>query len=87
MCWAEKVDLLQEEMQRVVQFLEWDAQRWDNWGQGNALQDTDKREGRTVYAKHQGVLCQMLAKLFESSWADTLTLVDRFEPMDLDSTI
>ncbi|KAG1741361.1 hypothetical protein EDB19DRAFT_1895127 [Suillus lakei] len=86
MRWAEEVDLLQEEMQRVVQFLEWDAQRWDNWGKGNTLQDADKCEGRTAYAKRQGVLRRMLAKSFESSWADTLTLVDRFEPMDLDST-
>jgi hypothetical protein len=86
MRWAEEVDLLQEEMRRVVQFLEWDAQRWDNWGEGNALQDTDKREGLTAYAKRQGVLRRMLAKSFESSWADTLALVDRFEPMDLDST-
>ncbi|KAG1765896.1 hypothetical protein EDD22DRAFT_978598 [Suillus occidentalis] len=79
MCWA-------EEMWRVVQFLEWGAQCWDNWGKGNALQDADKHERQMVYVKHQGVLHQMLAKSFESSWADTLALVDRFEPMDVDSS-
>ncbi|KAG1767651.1 hypothetical protein EDD22DRAFT_978118 [Suillus occidentalis] len=47
MRWAEEVDLLQEEMWRVVQFLEWDAQCWTN---------ADKHEGRMAYAKRQGVL-------------------------------
>ncbi|KAG0695574.1 hypothetical protein DFH29DRAFT_264856 [Suillus ampliporus] len=56
MCWAEEVELLKEEMRRVLQFFEWDAQCWDEWGLGNTLQDTDEREGRTAYAKRQAVL-------------------------------
>ncbi|KAG1724932.1 uncharacterized protein EDB91DRAFT_1331171 [Suillus paluster] len=29
MRWAEEVELLKEEMRRILQFFEWDAQRWD----------------------------------------------------------
>ncbi|KAG2128024.1 uncharacterized protein EDB93DRAFT_1243611 [Suillus bovinus] len=57
MYWAEEVELLKEEMQRIQQFFEWDVQRWDEWGLGNALQDTDQREGHMAYAKRQAILC------------------------------
>ncbi|KAG1720793.1 uncharacterized protein EDB91DRAFT_1256828 [Suillus paluster] len=56
MHWAEEVELLKEEMQRIQQFFEWDAQCWDERGLGNALQDTDKRKGQMAYAKCQAVL-------------------------------
>ncbi|KAG1779216.1 hypothetical protein EV702DRAFT_1216574 [Suillus placidus] len=86
MRWAEEVELLKEEMRRIQQFFEWDAQRWDERGLGNALQDADQREGQMAYAKRQAVLRRMLAESFKTSWADTLALVDRFEDMDIDST-
>ncbi|KAG1726729.1 uncharacterized protein EDB91DRAFT_1061499 [Suillus paluster] len=88
MRWAEDVELLKEEMRRVLQFFEWDAQRWDERSLGNALQDTDtdKRKGQTVYAKRQAVLRRILVESFKTSWADTLALVNTFKDMDLDST-
>lgn len=85
MRWAEEVELLKEEMRRILQFFEWDAQRWDERGLGNALQldDADQHEGQMAYAKRQAVLRRMLAESFKTSWADTLALVDTFEDMDL----
>ncbi|KAG1726701.1 uncharacterized protein EDB91DRAFT_1330919 [Suillus paluster] len=85
MCWAEEVELLKEEMRRILQFFEWDAQRWDERGLGNALQldDADQHEGQMACAKRQAVLRRMLAESFKTSWADTLALVDTFEDMDL----
>ncbi|KIK37227.1 hypothetical protein CY34DRAFT_109209 [Suillus luteus UH-Slu-Lm8-n1] len=56
MHWAEEVGLLKEEMQRIQQFFEWDVQRWDERGLGNALQDADEHEGQMAYAKCQAVL-------------------------------
>ncbi|KAG0698889.1 hypothetical protein DFH29DRAFT_1016887 [Suillus ampliporus] len=86
MHWAEEVELLKEEMRRIQQFFEWDAQRWDERDLGNALQDTDECEGQMAYAKCQAVLRQMLAESFKTSWADTLAFVDSFEDMDLDTS-
>ncbi|KAG1720834.1 hypothetical protein EDB19DRAFT_1898407 [Suillus lakei] len=77
MHWAEEVELLKEEMRRIQQFFEWDAQHWDEWGLGNALQDADQCKGHMACAKRQAS--------FKTSWADTLALVDRFKDMDLDS--
>ncbi|KAG1726897.1 uncharacterized protein EDB91DRAFT_1330912 [Suillus paluster] len=52
MRWAEEVELLKEEMRRILQFFEWDAQRWDERGLGNALQldDADQHEGQMAPA-------------------------------------
>ncbi|KAG1740437.1 uncharacterized protein EDB91DRAFT_1237277 [Suillus paluster] len=79
MCWAEEVELIQ-------QFFEWDAQRWDKRGLGNALQDIDECKGQMAYTKCQAVLRQILAESFKTSWADTLAFVDSFEDMDLDTS-
>ncbi|KAG1887614.1 hypothetical protein F4604DRAFT_1877484 [Suillus subluteus] len=58
MRWAEEVELLKEEMRRILQFLEWDAQRWDERGLENTLEDAgeDEREGRMAYANRQASL-------------------------------
>ncbi|KAG0699707.1 hypothetical protein DFH29DRAFT_877092 [Suillus ampliporus] len=61
MCWAEEVELLKEEMRRILQFFEWDAQCWDERGLEDALQnadDDDKHEGLITYAKRQASLHQ-----------------------------
>ncbi|KAG1794813.1 uncharacterized protein HD556DRAFT_1474044, partial [Suillus plorans] len=78
MRWTEEVELLKEEMRRILQFLEWDAQRWDERGLENTLEDAgeDEREGRMAYAKRQASLRRMLAESFKTSWTDTLALVD-----------
>ncbi|KAG1884769.1 hypothetical protein F4604DRAFT_1878698 [Suillus subluteus] len=74
MCWAEEVEL-------ILQFLEWDAQRWDERGLENTLEDAgeDEREGRMAYANCQASLHRMLAESFKTSWTDTLALVDTFD--------
>ncbi|KAG0693373.1 hypothetical protein DFH29DRAFT_985500 [Suillus ampliporus] len=81
MRWAEEVELLKEEMRRILQFLEWDAQRWDERGLENTLEDAgeDERKGRMAYAKRQASLRRMLAETFKTSWTDTLALVDTFD--------
>ncbi|KAG1851077.1 hypothetical protein DFJ58DRAFT_716740 [Suillus subalutaceus] len=81
MRWAEEVELLKEEMRRILQFLEWDAQHWDERSLENTLEDAgeDEREGRMAYAKRQASLRRMLAESFKTSWTNTLALVDTFD--------
>ncbi|KAG2340636.1 hypothetical protein BDR05DRAFT_1032843 [Suillus weaverae] len=79
MRWAEEVELLKEEMQRILQFFKWDAQCWDERGLEGALQDVDdddEREGLIAYAKRQSSLRRRLAASFRTSWTDTLALAD-----------
>ncbi|KAG1796861.1 hypothetical protein EV424DRAFT_1475159 [Suillus variegatus] len=59
MRWAKEVELLKEEMQRILQFFKWDAQCWDKRGLEDALHDVDddEREGLIAYAKRQASLC------------------------------
>ncbi|KAG1765487.1 hypothetical protein EV702DRAFT_67561 [Suillus placidus] len=81
MRWAEEVELLKEEMRRILQFFEWRAQCWDERGLEDALHDVvddDEREGLLAYAKRQASLCRRLAESFRTSWTDTLALADSF---------
>ncbi|KAG2342432.1 hypothetical protein BDR05DRAFT_1000757 [Suillus weaverae] len=60
MHWAEEVELLKEEMRRILQFFEWHAQCWDEHGLEDALHDVvddDEHEGLLAYAKRQASLC------------------------------
>jgi hypothetical protein len=81
MHWAEEVELLKEEMWRILQFFEWRAQCWDERGLEDALHnvvDDDEHKGLFAYAKRQASLCQRLTESFRTSWTDTLALVDSF---------
>ncbi|KAG2053534.1 hypothetical protein BDR06DRAFT_997114, partial [Suillus hirtellus] len=85
MHWAEEVELLKEEMRRILQFLAWDMQCWDERGLENMLEDAGEEEckGRMAYAKHQASLHRMLAESFKTSWTDTLALVNTFDHSSL----
>ena len=72
-CWREEVILLQEEMRRVVQFLEW----WSN----NWLTKADLRmdtimlavhAGLLVYVKKQGLIFCNLTIWFSQCWHSVL---------------
>ncbi|KAG1747926.1 uncharacterized protein EDB91DRAFT_1235827 [Suillus paluster] len=81
MRWAEEVELLKEEMRRILQFFEWRAQCWDERGLEDALHDVvddDEHEGLLAYVKCQASLCRRLAESFRTSWTDTLALADSF---------
>lgn len=42
MCWKEEIELLEEEMHRVLQFLQWHALWWDNVAHLCALTGAEK---------------------------------------------
>ena len=71
--WAEEVELLQEEMRRVVVFLEWKSQDWlarvEVHG-GNSTPDI--QSGLNAYAEKQVAIYHDLAISFVKLWRPTL---------------
>ncbi|KAJ7026189.1 hypothetical protein C8F04DRAFT_1212668 [Mycena alexandri] len=51
--WTEEVDLLEEEMRRVLQFLTWRAGWWEEQIGRRGLPEGSQREGETAYAARQ----------------------------------
>lgn len=73
MRWEEEVTLLQEEMRRVVRFLEWRSHDW--FSKVDARADTVApaiRTGISAYAKKQGFIYRNLAIRFSQRWYQTL---------------
>ncbi|KAJ7119884.1 hypothetical protein C8R43DRAFT_900853 [Mycena crocata] len=67
--WCEEVDLLEEEMRRIIKFFTW----WAGWWMGlidqRALVDDAQREGETAYASRQAALRLALRDSFISKWS------------------
>ncbi|KAG1731230.1 uncharacterized protein EDB91DRAFT_1058930, partial [Suillus paluster] len=53
MCWAEEIELLQEEMQRVLQFFNWQANWWDKQQDQLVCETVAQHEGLIAYANKQ----------------------------------
>ena len=71
--WNEEVELLQEEMRRVVVFLEWRSQDWlakVETPRGNLSPDV--QSGVNAYAKKQAAIYHNLAVSFAELWCPTL---------------
>ncbi|KAF8174014.1 hypothetical protein K438DRAFT_1980572 [Mycena galopus ATCC 62051] len=75
MRYAEEVDLLEEEMRRVLAFLCWRAGRWRLRA---TLQEEDValREGHEVYAHKQAGYMDRLQDKFEAQWAGVVALLE-----------
>ena len=71
--WEEEVILLQEEMRRVVQFLEWRSKNW--FAKVDSRTDASTpavRIGLSAYAKKQGSVFHNLAVRFSQRWRSVL---------------
>ncbi|KAJ7760049.1 hypothetical protein B0H16DRAFT_1313165, partial [Mycena metata] len=78
---TEEVDLLEEEMRRVPEFLRWRA----NWWEGkkvhsektrvDLLDDARQREGHDAYATRQARILRSIAARFEAKWATVPGLI------------
>ncbi|KAG1852201.1 hypothetical protein F4604DRAFT_1883522 [Suillus subluteus] len=68
MRWAEEVELLHEEMRRVLQFLRWHVGWWYERGHGCTLGGTAENEGLVAYACRQAQLRHDIADHFETMW-------------------
>ncbi|TFK59939.1 hypothetical protein BDN72DRAFT_780066 [Pluteus cervinus] len=74
--WQEEVLLLQEEMRRVLMFLESEAQTWKSRiGFSKEGMDKPTTEGLAAYAFHQSALRLELKSHFEDMWKEVDELV------------
>ncbi|KAJ7096928.1 hypothetical protein C8R44DRAFT_544615, partial [Mycena epipterygia] len=70
MRWTEEVDLLEEEMRRILQFLTWRSMWWEAQVDLRGLPEGPQREGETAYALRQAKLQADLGIGFAKRWAD-----------------
>ena len=67
-CWCEEVDLIQEEMCRVLHFLDWRGQWWHECAKWIECNDDGVSEGLQAYALHQSDLHLHLLISFKKNW-------------------
>ncbi|KAJ7795160.1 hypothetical protein B0H14DRAFT_2391995 [Mycena olivaceomarginata] len=72
MRYAEEIDLLEEEMRRVLQFLQWRADWWTSLVglRAGKQEELALREGHAAYAGKQAGYMQGLRDCFEHQWRD-----------------
>ncbi|KAJ6449671.1 hypothetical protein C8R45DRAFT_769344, partial [Mycena sanguinolenta] len=68
MRWAEEVDLLEEEMRRVREFLKWPSDWWTMRVDGRQVSAGPQREGEAAYATRQAAIHATLAAEFAHEW-------------------
>ncbi|KAJ7120591.1 hypothetical protein C8R43DRAFT_1136756 [Mycena crocata] len=73
--WTEEIDLLEEEMRRIVQFLSWRSEWWEGRVDLRQLQDGPQREGETAYARRQAKLQVDTRARFLELWKDLPALI------------
>ncbi|KAG2739545.1 hypothetical protein P692DRAFT_20755538 [Suillus brevipes Sb2] len=67
--WEEEVQLLREEMRRIVAFLDWQAGWWDMQGLRRAFNSLQAGEGALAYAQRQANLRRQMVIHIKSIWA------------------
>ena len=67
-CWREEIQLLCEEMRRVIQYFSWKAQWWTI--QGSHCGDAQEfiHHGAAAYAAKQATMFDNMAKAFAADW-------------------
>ena len=68
MRWSEEVTLLMEEMQRVKQFLSWQADWWDEKACRHDDLEPAQKEGVVAYARRQAAMRREMRARFEVQW-------------------
>jgi hypothetical protein len=77
MRYAEEVDLLEEEMRRVLQFFEWRADWWRaQVGLRAGGQEGALREGHAAYAYKQAGYMDGLRTRFREEWSSVAKLLE-----------
>ncbi|KAJ7858652.1 hypothetical protein B0H14DRAFT_3085047 [Mycena olivaceomarginata] len=66
--WTEEVDLVEEEMRRVLAFLQWKEKRWLDLADERHDIDDVLREGLVAYARRQARIQRDLHVRFEGNW-------------------
>ncbi|KAF8190198.1 hypothetical protein K438DRAFT_1971075 [Mycena galopus ATCC 62051] len=68
MRWAEEVDLLEEEMRCILEFLRWRSDWWQRRENSRGLTEGPQLEGETAYATRQAAVQATLAREFMEEW-------------------
>lgn len=66
--WEEEVELVLEEMRRVLCYMGWHATYWQSLISKSQVADTGIREGISAYAKKQAHIMQTMGKQFSLQW-------------------
>ncbi|KAJ7824840.1 hypothetical protein B0H13DRAFT_1449392, partial [Mycena leptocephala] len=76
--WTEEVDLLEEEMRRVLEFLKWRAGWWMTLvdQRPEVVEDVVLQEGFTAYARRQSQLQLDLRSRFQENWRDVPRFIE-----------
>ncbi|KAJ7033047.1 hypothetical protein C8F04DRAFT_958139, partial [Mycena alexandri] len=75
--WTEEIDLLEEEMRRIRQFLVWRSEWWMDQVESRGLAETAQLEGETAYALRQAVFHADLCERFATMWVGLPELIRR----------
>lgn len=67
-CWCEEVDLLLEEMRRVLKYFLWKAEKWRSRTTARSDAPADLRSGLVAHAFRQAEVYGGLAKRFAAKW-------------------
>ncbi|KAG2746737.1 hypothetical protein P692DRAFT_201840841 [Suillus brevipes Sb2] len=78
--WAEEVELLQEEMRRVADFLSWHAGWWEEQATRRAALAAPEEEGIRGYAKRQAALRRAMRDRFQEMWSIVPALLQSPSP-------
>ncbi|KAG2117119.1 uncharacterized protein F5147DRAFT_742928 [Suillus discolor] len=74
--WHEEIQLLMEEMHRVLAFLKWHIKWWEERATLRTFVRSEDAEGFVAYAKRQGAVRRALLTSFENRWASVPALVE-----------
>ncbi|KAJ7506965.1 hypothetical protein B0H11DRAFT_1706458 [Mycena galericulata] len=77
MRWTEEVDLLEEEMRRIGEFLAWWSNWWKDCVDQRGLEDGAQWEGEAAYALRQAALLSGLRNSFLAKWGPLPDLIRR----------
>jgi hypothetical protein len=70
--WEEEVELVVEEMSRVLRYMDWRSHYWHSLVSKCDMLDATVREGIAAYAGKQAYIAQMMAHRFSKQWLSAL---------------
>lgn len=80
--WSEEVELLQEEMTRVLRFFSWQADWWEEQTTRLSGLDLQQQEGIKAYAMRQAHIRRTMHANCVRLWADTEALLATWRRFD-----
>ncbi|KAK7033760.1 CxC2 domain-containing protein [Favolaschia claudopus] len=75
--WTEEVQLLREEMRRVLRFLQWRALWWEDRRTITRAVMPEVKDGLQAFAAQQAAVLRQIARRFKSSWGASVSIAVR----------